>query len=142
MQFNLELIWVALGVLIGIIISFALPSIKRISGGNSEQDYEDDDGLFDDDEQITVPENMTKELDAALFAKYPVDDLKMMLAVRTDLGMTKGKLCAQCGHGTLGAFYCAKKFATKSTYWKKIVDRWSYEGQKKVAVKVTSEADL
>ena len=30
----------------------------------------------------------------ALFEKFPIDDLKMMLAVRTDLGMTKGKLCA------------------------------------------------
>ncbi len=65
-----------------------------------------------------------------------------MLAVRTDLGMTKGKMCAQCGHGTLGAYYQAKKWATQSTYWKKIVDRWSMEGQKKVAVKAPTEADL
>ena len=66
----------------------------------------------------------------------------MMLAVRTDLGMTKGKLCAQCGHATLGSFFAAKKWATKSAYWKKILDRWSYDGQKKGAVKAQSEAEL
>ena len=65
-----------------------------------------------------------------------------MLVVRTDLKLTKAQLCTQCGHGTLGAFYQAKKWATDSAYWKKIVDRWAVEGQKKVAVKAVSEQVL
>ena len=75
-------------------------------GMNTATALEKDEGLFDDDDQIKIPSSIQDgKADAVLFAKYPVNDLKMMLAVRTDLGMTKGKLCAQCGHGTLGAFY-------------------------------------
>ena len=66
----------------------------------------------------------------------------MMLAVRTDLGMTKGKIGAQCGHATLGAYNTTKKWANKSTYWRKALKTWSYVGQKKVCVKATSEAQL
>ena len=143
MEFNQELLWIALGVFIGIIISLALPKLKDLFGSEvEEEETEEDDNLFQGDEQIKDLPNASEAYDRALFEKYPIDDLKMMLAVRTDLGMTKGKLCAQCGHGTLGSFYAAKKWASQSTYWKKIVDRWSYEGQKKVAVKAPSEADL
>ena len=66
----------------------------------------------------------------------------MMLAVRSDLGMTKGKIGAQCGHATLGAFHTIKKWAKTSTYWSKVLKTWSYVGQKKVCVKATSEAHL
>ena len=66
----------------------------------------------------------------------------MMMAVRNDLGMTKGKIGAQCGHATLGAFKQVKRWAKDSKYWKKVLDKWSFEGQKKVCVRVNSEAEI
>jgi len=66
----------------------------------------------------------------------------MVLAVRQDLQMGKGKIGAQCGHATLGSFYATKKWAKKSKYWSKVVKKWQYEGQRKICVKVPSEAEL
>ena len=49
--------------------------------------------------------------------EYPVTDLKMVLIVRDDLKMGIGKIGAQCGHATLGAYQMIKKWAKKSYYW-------------------------
>ena len=46
-----------------------------------------------DDEQIVLP-NRPEGYEKALSESYPVTDLKMMMAVRNDLKMTKGKMCA------------------------------------------------
>jgi peptidyl-tRNA hydrolase len=34
---------------------------------------------------------------------FPIQDVKLVMVVREDLKMTKGKIGAQCGHATLGA---------------------------------------
>jgi PTH2 family peptidyl-tRNA hydrolase len=51
---------------------------------------------------------------------------KQVIAVRTDLGMSRGKMAVQVAHGSLSASENA----------------WYREGQKKVAVKVASEEEL
>ncbi|TGZ78713.1 peptidyl-tRNA hydrolase [Ascodesmis nigricans] len=56
--------------------------------------------------------------------------------VRTDLGMTKGKIAAQCGHATLSCYKAAKKFAPS------LVTRWERYGQAKIALQVKSEDEL
>ena len=74
---------------------------------------------------------------------FPIgDDLKMMLVVREDLKMGKGKIGAQCGHATLGAYQRAKKMSAGSKYWTKVIEKWSWGGQKKICLKVPGEADL
>ncbi len=84
-------------------------------------------------------ETQSPEKDKALFAQYPIDDVKQVFAVRTDLGMTKGKIGAQVGHATLGAYNTTKKWARTSKYWRQSLKTWSYIGQKKICVKATSE---
>eukprot|EP00921_Rhytidocystis_pertsovi_P014241 GHVQ01023160.1.p1 GENE.GHVQ01023160.1~~GHVQ01023160.1.p1 ORF type:complete len:206 (+),score=6.78 GHVQ01023160.1:162-779(+) len=61
---------------------------------------------------------------------------KMVLCVRTDLGMGKGKIGAQCGHATLGAYCRATR--SKSRY----LQSWERDAQAKVVVKVQSEEEL
>jgi PTH2 family peptidyl-tRNA hydrolase len=82
------------------------------------------------------------------------EECKLVLVVRTDLGMTKGlslphtlnamtdvfpgKIAAQCGHATLA---CYKNFllnAPKSP----ILRRWERQGQAKIALQVKSEEEL
>jgi len=58
---------------------------------------------------------------------------KQVIAVRTDIKMSKGKLAAQCSHAAVDA---AQKADAK------IIAAWKKEGQKKVIVKVKSEAEL
>lgn len=77
--------------------------------------------------------------DQLLNVKYPIQDIKMILVVREDLKMGKGKIGAQCGHATLGAYQTCQKYAKDSDYWKKTLNKWNWEGCKKICLKVTSE---
>ena len=60
---------------------------------------------------------------------------KKVLVVRTDLGMTKGKMAAQCGHATLMCYKAALRHAPN------LVRRWETRGQTKVAVQVGGGED-
>ena len=61
---------------------------------------------------------------------------KQVIAVRTDLGMSKGKTAVQVAHGAISSAERAR--VTKQEEWR----AWMREGQKKVAVKVTSEEEI
>ncbi len=63
---------------------------------------------------------------------------KMLLIVRKDLKMGKGKIGAQCGHATLGAFERAMK-QPRSAAW---IAHWQKFGQKKVCLQVSGEDEL
>jgi PTH2 family peptidyl-tRNA hydrolase len=60
----------------------------------------------------------------------------MVLVVRTDLKMTKGKIAAQCCHGAIGAYQQAAEVAPIA------LRRWERSGCAKVALQVGSEAEL
>ncbi|RDE14188.1 MAG: aminoacyl-tRNA hydrolase [Candidatus Thorarchaeota archaeon] len=61
---------------------------------------------------------------------------KQVIAVRTDLGMSRGKMAVQVAHGSLSASENAR--VAHQDIWQ----AWYREGQKKVAVKVASEEEL
>jgi len=61
---------------------------------------------------------------------------KQVIAVRTDLGMSRGKIAVQVAHGSVSSAEQVRKL--KQDIWK----AWLREGQKKVAVKVGSEEEL
>mmetsp|Transcript_46821 Transcript_46821/g.102314 ORF Transcript_46821/g.102314 Transcript_46821/m.102314 type:complete len:186 (+) Transcript_46821:152-709(+) len=65
-----------------------------------------------------------------------VGEMKMALLVRTDLGMQKGKIAAQCGHAVLGAYRAAVQ--QKSHFLRP----WEATGAKKIALKMASEEEL
>ncbi|KAI9363057.1 peptidyl-tRNA hydrolase PTH2-domain-containing protein [Pilaira anomala] len=64
------------------------------------------------------------------------NNFKLTLVVRSDLGMTKGKIAAQCGHATLACYKAAKKVNPL------LLKAWEYSGQAKVALKCDSEDKL
>ncbi|KAI9666972.1 MAG: hypothetical protein M1831_001477 [Alyxoria varia] len=66
-------------------------------------------------------------------------ECKLVLVVRTDLGMTKGKIAAQCSHATLA---CYKTMMRSGSAPANLLKRWERHGQAKVAVQVKSEDDL
>lgn len=61
---------------------------------------------------------------------------KQVIAFRTDLKMSKGKIAAQAGHAAVSAAEEARKY--KKNWFK----AWLDEGQCKIVVKVKSEKDL
>ncbi|XP_034946084.1 peptidyl-tRNA hydrolase 2, mitochondrial-like [Chelonus insularis] len=62
-------------------------------------------------------------------------EYKMVLVVRTDLKMGKGKIAAQCCHAAVSNYKSARKY-------KDLLAGWEDCGQKKIAVKVDSLEDL
>jgi len=66
----------------------------------------------------------------------PRGDYKMVLVVRNDLKMGKGKIGAQCGHASVGAYQTIMK---KN---KAILRRWESSGCAKICVRVESETEL
>lgn len=61
---------------------------------------------------------------------------KMVLVVRTDLKMTKGKIAAQCCHGAIGAYQLAAEVSPDA------LRRWERSGCAKVALQVATDAEL
>ena len=68
---------------------------------------------------------------------FPVDySMKMVLCVRKDLPMTKGKACAQCCHAAVGAVGRARRHTKgmphlcciDSRYIQGVVPKWLQEG--------------
>ncbi|PGH01845.1 peptidyl-tRNA hydrolase [Blastomyces parvus] len=66
------------------------------------------------------------------------EEVKLVLVVRTDLGMGKGKIAAQCSHATLA---CYKYYLARAPD-SPILKRWERGGQAKVALQVKSEEEL
>ncbi|KAK4528897.1 hypothetical protein GAYE_SCF66G6845 [Galdieria yellowstonensis] len=64
------------------------------------------------------------------------EECKLVLCVRSDLKMGKGKIAAQCGHATLGAYQDTLR--TNPGYlWK-----WEADGQPKIALSVSSLQEM
>ena len=59
---------------------------------------------------------------------------KLVVVVRDDLKLSKGKLCAQVGHAVLESFMKQRD--------KEISEKWLKEGGKKVVVKCKDEEEL
>jgi len=74
-----------------------------------------------------------KEREAALMGREK--EFKLILCVRMDLKMGKGKIAAQCSHATLGIY---KKLAR----YENLLSTWESTGQAKVVVKVECEEDM
>ncbi|EPR58250.1 putative peptidyl-tRNA hydrolase [Toxoplasma gondii TgCatPRC2] len=64
------------------------------------------------------------------------ESFKMVLCVRQDLSMGKGKIAAQCGHATLGAYRQAARRQDP------FLAPWTMSGQKKIAVKIKDETEM
>ncbi|KAJ1561488.1 hypothetical protein HK096_004544 [Nowakowskiella sp. JEL0078] len=66
---------------------------------------------------------------------------KLVLVVRTDLGMTKGKIAAQCGHATLASYRVLARQG-KGSRGEAILRAWERNGEAKIALKCDSEEEM
>lgn len=64
------------------------------------------------------------------------EESKMVIVMRSDLKMSKGKMAAQAAHAAVNCAFASKKKDPKN------LDKWMGEGQRKVVVKVDSEKAL
>ncbi|KAI8597716.1 peptidyl-tRNA hydrolase PTH2-domain-containing protein [Dissophora ornata] len=104
-------------------------SEEYLEGEDEEDEDEEDDFTSEDDDQEDSEDDDAEEDDL-------YEDYKMVLVVRSDLGMGKGKAAAQCCHATLSNY---KELSKKNP---KALKRWEYCGQAKVTLKVDNEEDM
>ncbi|KAK4878259.1 hypothetical protein RN001_010765 [Aquatica leii] len=64
------------------------------------------------------------------------NEYRLILAVRNDLKMQKGKVAAQCGHASVAAYAKALKHKPKT------LSRWMQFGGTKITVRIESEGEL
>ena len=126
----------------------------KVHADSSDEEGDDDKEDEDDDDDAVLVESMHGFRDTN-------EEVKLVLAVRTDLGMTKGvcacslftnlhfrtaayifctagKIAAQCSHATLACY----KTATSHPPSSNMLQRWENGGQPKIAVQVKSEEEL
>ncbi|VVT53793.1 uncharacterized protein SAPINGB_P003752 [Magnusiomyces paraingens] len=96
-------------------------------------DEDEDDLSAEEDDEEEEEEGPDAPPDA--FA-YSSEECKMVLVVRTDLGMTKGKIAAQCAHAAVA---CYKSIQRTNPL---ILARWERLGQAKITLKANSEEEL
>lgn len=63
-------------------------------------------------------------------------EFKQVIIIRSDLGMSKGKIAAQCCHASIAS---ALKTKISNPEW---FEDWMSEGQKKIVLKVSSKQEL
>lgn len=66
------------------------------------------------------------------------EECKMVLIVRHDLQMGKGKVAAQCSHATLAAYQQAQK----TELGRMCIEKWESEGTTKITLKCPDEANM
>jgi hypothetical protein len=79
------------------------PTVGEDNGVINDDDKNDDDE--EDDDEYDDESEVEQE---GIRGDYGVEDgpFKMVLCVNMSLSMGKGKMCAQCGHATLGEYTC------------------------------------
>ncbi|KAG0348076.1 hypothetical protein BG004_006131 [Podila humilis] len=105
--------------------------VKMIQIEEDSEDRTDDDDFSDEEEESEDEENK----DLADFDQIG-EEHKMVLVIRTDLAMGKGKAAAQCCHATLANY---KEVAANAP---KTLKHWEYYGQAKVTLKIDNEDDM
>ncbi|KAG5896648.1 hypothetical protein JTB14_021294 [Gonioctena quinquepunctata] len=66
----------------------------------------------------------------------PRDEFRLIIGVRNDLKMQKGKVAAQCGHAAVAAYAKALKQEPKA------LKHWMKYGGTKIAVRIDSEEEM
>ncbi|KDQ12801.1 hypothetical protein BOTBODRAFT_34254 [Botryobasidium botryosum FD-172 SS1] len=119
--------WVGVGSSLG--FSRGPPEIRRKEKDSDGEEDDEDVGGSDE-------EDASGDGDLASVSAGMIEECKLVLVVRTDLGMTKGKIAAQCSHATLACY----KTLSKSN--PSLLKHWERTGQAKIALRCDSEDEL
>ncbi|EJP66101.1 hypothetical protein NHJ13051_002658 [Beauveria bassiana] len=137
----------------GYLFSPALQAERRANRDDpvesEESDVDEDDSLLDhapnwsNAEDADVKQGLRFGAAAAApKLKLTNEECKLVLVVRTDLGMTKGKIAAQCSHATLACYKALAGNPDADSTERKMLARWEKYGQAKIAVQVKSQDEM
>lgn len=114
---------VSSALLAGALLGFlARPLLAHLGLGRAAHD-ESDEAVSDDENELLDDNAVCTE------------ETKLIFCVRVDLKMTKGKIAAQVGHATLGAYKKARRSHPA------ILRGWEDSAQPKIALQIRSAAE-
>lgn len=121
----------ALALAIGVVVGFVSKSLMERAFGPSQPRV----ALRLEDLDLDEDQNGGPAFQAGPSSSFMNEEHKLVLCVRTDLKMQKGKIAAQVGHATLGAYQAARKRNPRA------VQHWERNAQPKIAVQIRSHAE-
>jgi len=107
-----------------------LPTPQPRTPEKPPDDPQEQDGEESGSDEEDVNEDLSR-VQAGMF-----EECKLVLVVRSDLGMTKGKIAAQCSHATLACYKALEKLNPN------LLRHWERTGQAKVALKCDDEEQM
>ncbi|KAL6940365.1 Gluconate transport-inducing protein [Hanseniaspora vineae] len=81
------------------------------------------------------------EIDSKALNDIP-GEVKMVLVIRQDLQMTKGKIAAQCCHAALACYRLIATDPTRESYNLPMTQRWLSNGQAKITLKCPNKETM
>ncbi|KAK3815221.1 MAG: peptidyl-tRNA hydrolase PTH2-domain-containing protein [Benniella sp.] len=112
------------------------PSKKQKQIEEDSEEYLEDDDDEDDEDYSDLDSEDDDDVGGDVVDFDLNEEFKMVLVIRSDLNMGKGKAAAQCCHATLANY---KELLQKSP---QTLKRWERRGQAKVTLKVDNEDDM
>ncbi len=112
-----------------------LQAVGAIEGGGDESSDEEDE---EEDEEGEEEDGGEEKQDADSDEEEDGERLKMVLLVRSDLKMGRGKIAAQCGHAAVGLY---RRGLCQPDWCQNILD-WQHRGVAKITLKVDDEAAM
>ncbi|KAL9015806.1 MAG: hypothetical protein Q9185_006820 [Variospora sp. 1 TL-2023] len=113
-------------------------AFKQIRGADLgiESEESSADSSDDKEEEVELGQNQG---DLNMFQGNR-EECKLVLVVRTDLGMGKGKIAAQCSHATLACYRALSNIFPMTL--NPVLKQWERMGQAKVVVQAKNEEEL
>ena len=113
---------------------------KRAQGIPDSEDEESDLSSSDDDDEKAEAKGGGRLEQGGSLSTFAgtKEEVKMVLVARTDLGMGKGKIAAQCSHATLANYIALQEASSSAATTHPIVARWQRHGQPKIVTQVSS----
>lgn len=112
------------------------PQEESLEEESSEEDFDDDEESGSDNEEYKMVRSQFLSFALIVRSLLYVNSEKLLI-VRMDLKMQRGKIAAQCGHATLGAYRKAVQEKRK-----KELRGWLHAGQAKIAVQCPNQEEL
>ena len=113
---------------------------KHIVGYQKKIDLIDKEGRYDDEEDGDDDDDEEDEEDVGIIVNSRglnavEGEVRMALIVRTDLGMLKGKVAAQCSHAAVSLYKQMISDPESDGYNPEMIKRWEQGGQAKIVLK-------
>ncbi|CAF9922113.1 hypothetical protein IMSHALPRED_005342 [Imshaugia aleurites] len=109
---------------------------RRVKDSEDEESESESSESSESESGMEGEEQRAQELGLGEFNTFAdnSEECKMVLVVRTDLGMGKGKIAAQCAHAALANYTALLSSSPSPSHTHPLLRRWAATGQAKIAL--------